>query len=146
MFKEIKLFLEEAGWYEGRLIDINYMLNDFRREGYKEPNSSMKELLSEFWNLKVERITSEGFCVNIRLNTDAGLENADIEIVSKLERLVGMDFLPVGTINDDHAVLLLSFESKFYLLADTGLFFLGDGFSKACKTVLFREELLKIAN
>jgi len=145
MLKEIKPFLEEAGWYKGRRIEIDYMLSDFSREEYKEPNHLMKELFSEFWNIKVKRVTPEGFYQDIRLNTDEGMGSTSSDTMSQLERLVGIDFLPVGTINDDHAVLLLSFEAKFYLFADAGLFFLGDSISKACKKVLFREDLIKIA-
>lgn len=145
MIAKVKPFMEEAGWYENRRISIDYMLDDFKREGFKEPNELIKQLLAEFWNLKIERITSDGLCVDIRLNTDVGIERTDIDVISHLERIVGIDFLPVGTINGDHAILLLSFEGKFYLLSETGLFFLGNTIFEACRVVLFEEDLLKIA-
>lgn len=142
---EVKSFMEEAGWYKNRKINIDYMLDDFRRAGFKEPGELMKQLFAEFWNLKIERTTADGQYVSIRLNTDVGIERIDPDYLSQLERIVKFDFLPVGSVNDDLATLLLSFNARFYLLAESGLYYLGSTIFEACRTVLFEEDLLKIA-
>jgi hypothetical protein len=60
MGDKIITVLENAGWYEGRKIDIDYVIDDLSQRGLTIPNILVKKLFEEYWNIKLEYITRTG--------------------------------------------------------------------------------------
>ena len=128
---------EEFGWYPGRSIDIDYMLIDFARERYREPNSLIKNLLREFWNIRIEFQQPDGYNGDLRLNTDYGRQAFDEqEDIAVLEEIVGEKLLPVGSIQFENWTLLISFSGKCFSFAKPEFFFLGNDILD-CASMLF---------
>lgn len=142
--KEIVRLIEEAGWYENRKIDISYMVHEYLRIGFKEPNKLIQDFLMEYGNIRLEFRTDMGVLHDIRVNPDVGLEFLDVDDLPVLERIAGDHLLPIGSINSEHAGLLMSFSGNFYLFGYNGIYYLGDQFSEVCKTVFLQKEILKI--
>lgn len=142
--REIKKCIEEAGWYPGREIDISYMVNNYIRYGFKEPNKLIQDFLMEYGNIRIEFRTEQGFRYDIRINPDVGLNFLDSEDSIILEQVIDDHLLPIGSINSDHGGLLVSFRGKFYLLGDEGIYYLGDDFLEVCETVFLQKPILKV--
>ena len=67
---DIISLIEDAGWYEGRSIDVEYIIKELSNEGYVINNKQIRDLLKEYWNLNIEFKTPDGYFGNIRLNTE----------------------------------------------------------------------------
>lgn len=139
-----KDLLKQAGWYENRKIDISYMIQDYKRHGFKEPNKFIQDFLMEYGNIRLEFRTEQGFWYDIRINPDVGLKFLDSEDSIVLEQIVNDDLLPIGSINSDHGGFLVSFSGNFYLLGDEGICYLGDYFLEVCETVFLQKPILKL--
>ncbi|WP_343748800.1 SUKH-3 domain-containing protein [Fluviicola sp.] len=137
-------FLEEAGWYAHREIDIEYMIRDLKQLGFQTPNQLIADFLREFGNLRIAFKTPDGLYADICINTDVGVQYIDVEDLPILEQLVGEPLLPVGSVQEDLAGLLISFSGKCYMLADGEIYKLGDSFEEACETVYFQRPMMKI--
>jgi hypothetical protein len=87
MKNEIKLILEESGWYPGRRIEIGYMIEDYRREEITIPNVLIENLLKEFWNLELNFKVPNGMYGNVRLNTEEAL-GLEKYILNSYENLI----------------------------------------------------------
>lgn len=142
--EKIKEFIEEAGWYENRKIDISYMIDDYIQHGFKEPNFCIQDFLIEYGNIKIEYKTKEEFWFDVTINPDVGLKFLDSEDSPLLEQIVGDKLLPIGSINSDNNGLLLSFSGKFHLLNDDGIYYLGDNFLEVCETIFLQKSILKL--
>ncbi|MBI3235041.1 MAG: SUKH-3 domain-containing protein [Bacteroidetes bacterium] len=132
----IKSMIENAGWYEGRSIDIDYMIEELEREGYKIKNNHVIQLLKEFWNLNIEFITPSGRNSNVRLNIEAALE-VEKRDIDKISEILKEELIPVGFIHEDTAILLVSSSGKFYMAANRTIFRIGKDFFEALDTVFF---------
>lgn len=142
--EKIKQCIEEAGWYENRKIDISYMIQEYKRHGFKEPNKFIQDFLMEYGDVRIEFINDSGLCYDVRINPDVGLEFIDSDDISVLEEIIGDSLLPIGSINSDHGGFLVSFSGKFYLLGDDGIYHLGDHFLEVCETVFLRKPIFKV--
>lgn len=140
----MKYFLEQAGWYENREIDVIYMIDDFERLGYHLPNDLIKSILSEFGNLRIELKSAKGISFDLRINPEVGMEFVDAIDLSGVETLVGDLLLPIGSVSNDHGGLLISYSGKLYLMGDTGIYFLGNNFVESCENILADKPLLKV--
>jgi hypothetical protein len=136
--------IEQAGWYENRRIDISYMIQDYIRHGFKEPNKLIQAFLMEYGNIKIEFRTDEGNWYDIRINPDVGFNFLESDDLVILEQIVDDHLLPIGSINSDHGGFLISFGGKFYLLGDEGIYHLGDNFLEVCETVFLQKPILKV--
>lgn len=137
-------FLQEAGWYAHREIDIEYMIRDLKQLGFQTPNQLIADFLREFGNLRIAFKLPDGLYTDIRINTDVGVQYLDVEDLPVLEQIAGELLLPVGSVQEDLAGLLISFSGKCYILADEGMYKLGDHFAEACETVYFQRPMVKI--
>lgn len=142
--EKIRKSIEEAGWYESRKIDISYMIQDFLRHGFQEPNKLVQNFLAEYGNIRIEFRTNEGFCYDICINPNVGLQFLESEDSLILEKIAGDSLLPIGSVNSDHGGLLISFSGSFYLLPDKGLYYLGSDLLTTCESIFFRRPLIKL--
>ncbi len=142
---KIRNAIEEAGWYEGRKIDIAYMIDDYTRHGFTNPNELVQSFLSEYGNIRIEFKNETGFWSDIRINPEMGMGFLESEHVGELEKLIGEPVLPVGGIHTDLAGLLISFSGNFYLLGADGIYFLGSDLLTTCECVFLRKPLVKLA-
>ncbi|MDF3027594.1 MAG: immunity protein [Fluviicola sp.] len=142
--QNVRLYLEQAGWYENRNIDISCMISEYEQLGFRIPNNFIQSFLMEYGNLRIEFRNDNESYSDIRINPDAGFQFIDSEYLAVLEKIVADNLLPIGSIHSDHLGLLVSFKGKFYLLGDDGIYHLGDDFLNVCETVFLQKPLIKI--
>lgn len=141
---KIKHLLEEAGWYEGRRVDIEYMIDDLRKAGLTIPNDLISELLTEFWNLELNFILSDGLSSNIRLNIEEAMMGIMIEELEKLQRATNDKLVPAGLIHFESALLFVSYSGKFYMIVERQMFLIGQNFFDMLETVVFRKGISQL--
>jgi hypothetical protein len=140
----IKEVLENAGWYEGRRVDIDYMIEELQRGGFEIKNHNIIQLLKEFWNLNIEYQTPTGNLSNIRLNTEV-VNGVEKSVVDKISVLLHDELLPVGLIKEDSALLLVSNSEAFYMAAENEIYRLGDNFFAALSTIIYEKEVVRFS-
>lgn len=140
----IKEVLENAGWYYGRKIDVDYMIEELEREGFVIKNHRIIELFEEFWNLNIEYKTPDGSFSSIRLNTEVacGIEK---KIVDQISNMINDELIPVGAMHEDTALLLISNSGLFYLAADEKFYKIGDDFFEALSTIINQKDVTKFS-
>jgi SUKH-3 immunity protein len=143
MESHVKEIAENAGWYEGRKIDVEYMLEDLKERGFTITNPHIVELLKEFWNLNLEFLTPSGRSSNIRLNIDAATDFDRRDFV-KLSEWLHDELIPVGSIHEECAILLLSHSEKFYMMEDSKFYKIGDSLFEALSTIINEKDVLRI--
>lgn len=143
MKRDIEVILSDAGWYEGREIEIEYMIDELKREGLTTPNTVIENLLREFWNIELNVKTPDERLTNIRLNTEVaiGVEN---RVLSFFEECINEKLVPVGSINDESAVLFVSYSGKFYMAANGVFFKIGENFFEALETIIYQKDIIRI--
>jgi hypothetical protein len=134
--------LEDAGWYQGRSIDIEYIISELSMEGYVINNQKIKDLLKEYWNINIEFKTPDGYLSNIRLNTEVA-KDVDKISIDKISQAIHDNLLPVGTINEDSALLLLSDSGKFYMITDNDVFKIRDNFFDTLKAIIYQDNITR---
>lgn len=140
----IKSILEQAGWFQGRQIDVDFMNYELAGLGYRVKSKCLIDLFREFWNLNIEYKTPDGHYGNIRLNIEVA---SDIEagVLDSLSNYFNAKIVPVGEI-DDHSGLILASEScLFYLLGQGRCFLIGDSFFEMLSTVVYRKDMKEIS-
>ena len=65
--KDVIKILEDGGWYTGRQIDIDYLLEEIKSNGLTMPNKTVEDFLKEFGNLEFNFIKPTGETGNIKL-------------------------------------------------------------------------------
>jgi len=137
-------YLSEAGWYPGRVIDIEYMLIDIEDAGQRAPNARIEQLFKEYWNLLLEFKTPDGQYTDIRLNIDPAIFMIEDEELKGCEWLAGEKLLPVGTIHDDSILLFVSGDENFYMLMCGKFYALGHGLLQALDVIIFQKDIMRI--
>lgn len=101
--------LKDSGWYEGRSIDIKEIEDNLKQLGY-EVFSEVKAFLKEFGDLVIEdTINEEIHNTNIRF-TDYHAYGA----FKTEEKYAQEKLIPVGKIDSDYLILLVSESGKVY--------------------------------
>lgn len=101
--------LRASGWYEGRSIDIGEIEENLKQLGYIVFQKA-EDFLKEFGDLVIEdTINEEIHNTNIRFTSyhAHGAFRAEEEIVQ--EKLI-----PVGKVDSEHLILLISESGKVY--------------------------------
>ena len=136
--------LDNSGWYEGRKIDVDYMLEDLEGRGFKITNPRIVDLLKEFWNLILEFETpTKDKVSNIRLNIDAGSDYLKEEF-KKLSELLQEDLIPVGSIHEESALLLVSNSEKFYMMGEGRFYQISTSFQEMLSVIINEKDVLRI--
>lgn len=143
MKDNIKEILSEAGWYEGREIDIEYMIDELKREGLTIPNILIEELLKEFWNLELNFMTPDERYGRIRLNTGVAL-GVESKVLIFFEEYINEKLVPVGSIDDESAILFVSYSGKFYMAANGVFFLIGNDFFKGMEAIIYQKNIIRI--
>lgn len=117
LFDETKKILEEAGWYEGRKIDISEHIKFLEDRGY-EVFDALKKWLEEFGDLKIV-LKDEPFDDE---DDDYTTEYSTCirEIIGGYERNMNQDekaeekTIPVAEIANNEILAYISESGKFY--------------------------------
>ncbi len=139
MNNQIREILEESGWYPGRKIEIDYMIEDLNKRGYNLPNQLIASLLTEFWNIELEFKTPDGQFSNIKLNIDYGL-GVDKKAIKKCELLIQDKIIAVGCVHFYSGLLLVSYSGVFFIADDDAIFEIGRNFFEALETIVYQKE------
>jgi SUKH-3 immunity protein len=145
MDKQIKEILEEAGWYPGRSIDIDYMIEHIAKLGYGVPKEVVLLLFKEYWNLELSFIAPNGEFGSLRLNVDVIDFYTDFMLKNIMTLTKEEKIFPVGSINDGVADLLVSDNGRFYMSYESGLFQIGDDFMSALEFIVYQKDILRIS-
>lgn len=141
----LKKCLEDAGWYEGRKIEVGYMIEEISQLGYSTSSVYLYGFLQEFGNLLVEFTTPDNKTSNVRLNIEAAHE-LDPQETSILTNIDNEIIIPVGYIHFETALLLLSDKSgTFFMSTDAGFYKLGIDFMETLKIIVYQNDLIKFS-
>jgi ATP-dependent exoDNAse (exonuclease V) alpha subunit len=105
-------------------------------------NKQIRDLLKEYWNLNIEFKTPDGYFSNIKLNTEVA-KDVDKISVAKISQAIHDDLIPVGSINEDSALLLLSDSGKFYMITDNDVYKIRDNFFDTLKAIIFQDDVTR---
>ena len=98
--------LKNAGWYQGRNIDIRTIEESLEKIGYVIFPKA-REFFGEFGNLIIEdNKNSEIHNTSFRFSRAGGFR--------EIEKYAGERLIPVGLIDSDFLVLLISESGRFY--------------------------------
>ncbi|MBD8501250.1 SUKH-3 domain-containing protein [Paenibacillus arenosi] len=127
MSEETVKILEDSGWHEGRSINIDEIIENLEQLGY-EVFLEVKSFLSEFGNLVIEDVINDE-----THDTSFRFTNYDRQGTFKTEEKYAQEKLvPVGLIDSDFLVLLVSESGKVY--CSTGK--LGDNATEAWERLI----------
>lgn len=141
----LKECLEEAGWYEGRKIEVGYMIEEISKIGYSTGGSYVNVFLQEFGNLLIEFNTPGKKTSNVKISSKAAQELYPEE-TSRLSDLANDQIIPVGYIQFETALLLISSQSgKFYMSTDGGFYKLGNDFMETLEIIVYQKDLIRIS-
>jgi len=143
MKDEMYLILDSAGWYEHRNINIDYELEILQREGFTIPNENITMILKEFWNLRLEFTLPDGASSDIELNIETAIANFDDDAVKIYERIVDKELIPVGVLHFQTALILVSLDLNFYLVAEEGIYRIAESFISFLDVIINRKEVHK---
>jgi hypothetical protein len=141
MNEEIINFLSEAGWFEGRKIDISYVKDDLQGELLTQPNSLIYQFLEEYGNLGINYTTKNGIFGYISTNPDRGIQLIDKPLLNKFERVAKEKLVPVGSAYFDAAIFLMSYTGKFYVGGARVLVFVGNTFFETLEIMINQAQL-----
>ncbi len=136
--------LEAAGWYEGRKIDVSYMIEEIDNTGYKTVSPYVFNFLQQFGNLLIEFQTPDNRTSAVRINVEA-VQELYVEESLKLSKFTNDEIIPIGYIHYEAAIILISSKSgNFYMLSDVGFFELGNTFIETLETVVYQKDLIRL--
>lgn len=102
--------LRDAGWYEGRRIDIKEIEENLEKLGYTV-FPEVKSFLREFGNLVIEdTINDETHNTSIRFTNNVNNGSFKLE-----ENYAGEKLVPVGMIDSDNLMLFVSESGRVYI-------------------------------
>src|SRR6187431_2528297 len=113
----IRNILETAGWYTERKFDIQNMIDELLQEGYVVENPKILEHFKEFWGLNLEFSMPDKTISNIKLNASVVFD-VDKDEIDRISEHLHEKLIPVGSIHQDTALLLLSETLKFYMILE----------------------------
>jgi hypothetical protein len=145
MDKQIKVILEDAGWYPGRNISIDYMIEHIVKLGYGVPKEVVLLLFKEYWNLELSFIAPNGEFSSLRLSVDVIEFYTDFMLKNIMTLAKEEKIFPVGSVNDGVADLLVSDNGRFYMSCESGLFLVGDDFMSALESIVNKKDILRIS-
>ena len=127
--------LKQAGWSEGRKVDIQHWLDYYKK--YNFPGSeSYREFLESFGGLHIidppkhpERLYCPG-------DTRFDPTYVDYEWAEEYQNDVQCTQYPLGTVFGDRGSLMLSDELNFYDISDRGVSFMGNNLSELFETII----------
>ena len=138
------MILENAGWYPGRKIDISYMLESLRREGFHLPNATVKEVLEEFGNIKLLFNKPDGTASSFQINIDVAIRNLSSEIVSCYELIVHEKLVPCGVLEFGSALFLMSYSGKGFMAYEEQFYQIGNSFVESLSAIVFQRDILSM--
>jgi len=141
MDNKAKILLEECGWYEGRQIEIDYLIQDIKNNDLALPNVVIENFLKEFGNLEIA-VPTQNQIISIRTILDEIVPYIEGDQLKMLSVLANENIVPIAVLNEGAAYLFLSYSGKFFMLYETKFYFLGDNFFDVIDGIAKQKELL----
>lgn len=143
MDKQIKEILEDGGWFHGRSISIDYMIEHIAKLGYGIRRETVLLLFQAYWNIELNFSDPNGEFGSVRLNVEQASFYTDfmlkiITAITKEEKI-----FPTGSINESVADLLVAESGKFYMVHESGLFLIGKDFIGALEIIVWQKDILR---
>lgn len=143
--EKTKKALLEAGWYEGRKIDISEYEEVLISEGYPL-NDKTKDFLMEFGGLEV---THDAYVMPdetdyFHFDPIIATDNVMRKTVSKYEERIGRSVDVIGEAFSSHMVLMMDYEGKIYGGYDSFLTCLGENLYEAINNLCEGKETEEI--
>ena len=140
---EVRQVLEDAGWYPERKIEIDYMVEEYIKNGLNPPDHNLQKLMEEYCNIRLYFTMPDGQENDIRLNTDI-ISSVDNNGLQKFNEILEDTLVPIGSIYDDTALLMGSYSGKFYMLSNKMFFILGSNFYDSLDTIINQRDLYRV--
>ncbi len=144
MDTKVKKILEEAGWYNGRQIETDYLIEEIKGNDLTIPNGVIENFLKEFGNLEFNFILPTGEWGNIRLIIDEVAPYIESRALLQWQDLAKENIVPVGTMFNDDAYLFISYSGRFYMATGDKFFLTGDDFFDCIDKVVNQKNILRI--
>ncbi len=145
MNTELKLILEDGGWYEGRQREIEYFVEEIKNHNLTLPNKLVEEFLKEFVNLEFKFKISGGENWNIRLISEDIIPYITSRHLKIWSHLANEDIVPIGTLHENTAYLFLSYSGKFYMAFEEKFYLIGNDFTNCLDNIINQKAILRIA-
>lgn len=116
LLEETKKVLKQAGWYEGRKIDISKHIEFLEDKGY-EVFDELKKFIEEFGDLKI--ILEDEYALDPEENT-IEYSTCIIDIIRNLKKNINQDrkagekTIPVAELDNREILVYISESGKFY--------------------------------
>lgn len=143
MNNNLKYILEASGWYEKRVIDIDYYIELLKKENFNLPNEHIQKLMTEYWDLKIEFLINNRHS-DIDLNIENAIQNIDPIFVGKFEKIIENKLTPVGLLHFSSAILLVSENSEFWAISNGTLYKIARSFFDFLDVAVHGKEFLRI--
>jgi hypothetical protein len=140
----IRSILEDAGWYEGREREIDYMIEEIKNTRLTVTNKLVEDFLKEFVNLELNFKIPNGQYGNARLILDDILPYLNPKHFKVYTLLAKEDIVPIGTLFENTADLFISYTGKFYMAAETEFYLLGNDFDTFLHNTIYQKDILRI--
>lgn len=141
---KVKALLEEQGWHEGRVIDVNEFKETILKEGYTWIKS-VEEFLKEFGELKISFTTGNNTISNLHFDLIKAVDDIFFEWTKVYsERIGNIEVCPIGQAFNDHLTILMDKTGKVYGGYDQSLFFIGNSGEEAIERICSNGELIEV--
>jgi hypothetical protein len=144
MNEKVKEILEDAGWYNGRQIEIDYLIEEIKGNDLTIPNEAIENFLKEFGNLEFNFVLLTGEPGNIKLVIDEVAPYIEPRNLIQWQNLAKENIVPVGTMFNDDAYLFISYSGKFYMANGNKFFLIGDDFFDCIDKVINQKNIIRI--
>lgn len=138
--------LKNAGWYEGRKLEYEYVCEMVKREGYPIlPN--VINFLQEFMNIKILFENKRNGLKKDDLNFSFE-EATDIEVPERINeeyvQRIGKELCPIGTVYRKYMVLVMANDMCVYAGFDSYLCKVADSGIDAIRAIIFGDDFVPI--
>ena len=145
MDTNVKTILENAGWYEGRQREIDYIIEEIKINNLPVPDKFVQEFLKEFINLELNFKTPDDKYGNIRLILEDIVPYIEERHLKVWSDLATEAIFPIGSLFANTAYLFLSHSGKFYMAYEDKFYLIGDDFNKCLDNIINQKDIHRIA-
>ena len=137
--EEIDYLLKQAGYFEGRGVDIADILQMYKEYGYRY-NANQKAFMEKYAYLEIHynhSVWKEDML--LRLNPIEAQKEITMDIVEEYNEFLQEDLLIIGDIEKENLTLFLSEKGFYYTGYDDCLKNWGDNFETMIKMLVSGE-------
>jgi hypothetical protein len=109
--------LRAAGWYPGRTVSVELWDDQLRRDGY-EVHDSARRFLAEFGGLAIQAAGPGSEITRSHVKIDPSVALGEHDRLTTYFPQLGPTLVPVGEIENGHALLALDEDGAAFLVMD----------------------------